>query len=194
MEALNDLVRSGKVRYIGASTMSTWEFQKMNYVAEKNGWAKFISMQNCYNLLYREEEREMIPYCQDAGIGLVSWSPLCGGTLISKNRITRRKVANHTTERSHPEVEGECNDVIIGRVAELAAKYNASNAQISLAWQFTKKYVTSPIIGVTKLSQLQDCLESLSVQLTEEDVAYLEDGYVPKAMFTNPVLEAEKNE
>lgn len=180
MEALNDVVRSGKVRYIGASSMATWQFQKMNYIAEKNGWTKFVSMQNLYNLLYREEEREMIPYCKDAGIGMTPWSPLHGGELTGKKRNTTRESSAFVMNKLYPEVKQETNDIIIDRVGEIAKKYNATHAQIAIAWEFTKPFVTSPIIGASKMDQLHDLIRALNVKLSEEDVKYLEEPYAPK--------------
>lgn len=180
MEALNDVVRSGKVRYIGASSMATWQFQKMNYTAEKNGWAKFVSMQNLYNLLYREEEREMVPYCKDAGIGMTPWSPLSGGELAGKKRNTTRESSAFVIKKLHPETQDATNDIIIDRIGELAKKYNATYAQIAIAWEFTKPFVTSPIIGASKMEQLHDLVRALNVKLSEEDVKYLEEPYAPR--------------
>ncbi|KAG1304932.1 hypothetical protein G6F60_006162 [Rhizopus arrhizus] len=180
MEALNDLVRSGKVRYIGASSMSAWQFQKANAIANKNGWAKFVSMQNMYNLIHREEEREMIPYCYDSGIASIHWSPLAKGLLIGKNRDSVRK----NTDIIAPQLFGDKltanDDAIIDRVIEIAEKYNRSPAQIALAWMLTKPHVTSPIVGFSKESQIIDTVKSLEVKLTEEDVKYLEELYVAR--------------
>lgn len=180
MEALNDVVRSGKVRYLGASSMATWQFQKMNFIAEKNGWAKFVSMQNLYNLIYREEEREMVPYINDAGIGMTPWSPFSGGELAGKNRNTTREQSPFTLKNLHPTTQHESNEAILDRIGELTKKYNATYAQIAMAWQFTKPYVTSPIIGASKMEQLHDLVRSLSIKLTEEDVKYLEEPYAPR--------------
>lgn len=181
MEALNDLVRSGKIRYIGASAMKTWQFQKYNNIAERRGWTKFVSMQNFYNLVYREEEREMQPYCIDSGIGWVTYSPLATGFLAGKNRKTLRSETVFTTFL-YPSVtkEEESNNEILDRVEELAKKYNATNAQIAIAWQLTKKHIAAPIIGVGKSEQLYDLVGSLAIKLTEEDVKYLEEPYTPR--------------
>lgn len=183
MEALNDLVRSGKVRYIGASSMKTWEFQKMNHIAERNGWAKFVSMQNLYNLIYREEEREKAPYCVDSGIGWIPWSPLAMGFLTGKNRPATARSNTLLSFNMFPKVlsEEESNNTILDRLQELAEKYNATSAQIAIAWELTKEYVSAPIIGVSKLEQLYDLLGSLEIKLTEEDVKYLEEPYTPRA-------------
>ena len=128
MEALNDVVRSGKVRYIGASSMATWQFQKMNNVAECNSWAKFVSMQNLYNLVYREEEKEMVGYCQDAGIGMTTWSPLNAGQLTAKNRDSERTKFIFTADNWQPSSLQESNEVILDRVGKLAIKYGTTYA------------------------------------------------------------------
>ncbi|EPB84130.1 alcohol dehydrogenase [Mucor circinelloides 1006PhL] len=182
MEALNDVVRSGKVRYIGASSMAAWQFQKMNNIAERNGWAKFVSMQNLYNLVYREEEREMMPYCKDAGIGITPWSPLNAGTLAGKKReSTERANSEFTPDRWQPSSLQESNDLIMDRIGELATKHKATYSQIAMAWHLAKPYVHSPIIGVSKLEQLYDLVGCLKIKLTEEEVKYLEEPYTPRA-------------
>ncbi|CAO3630866.1 unnamed protein product [Cunninghamella blakesleeana] len=183
MGALNDLVRSGKVRYIGASSMPAWEFQKANNIAEKNGWAKFVSMQNLYNLIYREEEREMIPYCLDQGIAGIPWSPLAGGVLTGKNRKTTRSedwddMINYLVRAR----EQKDNEVIVDKVIDVAEHRKVSPAQVALAWLFTKKYVTSPILGITKEHHLYDLLGALSLELTDEEVKSLDDLYAPRGV------------
>lgn len=178
MEALNDLVRSGKVRYIGASSMSAWEFQKMNYVAEKNGWTKFVAMQNRYNLIYREEEREMIPYCLDEGVGSIHWSPLARGLLTGKNRKTTRMESDPRI-KSLFAPEEENNNLIIDRVVEVAEKLGHSPAQVSLAWMYAKKHVTSAIVGISSESHLRDIVGSVSIKLSDKDIEYLEEAYHP---------------
>lgn len=180
MEALNDVVRSGKVRYIGASAMSAWQFQKLNNIAEKRGWTKFVSMQNLYNLLFREEEREMIPYCLDAGIAGIPYSPLASGIITGKNRNTARSGTLFQMTTIDPNTKQDSNDIIVDRVQEIAKKHNATTAQVALAWHFTKPFSTSPIIGVSKIEQLYDLLGSLNVKLTEEDVKYLEEAYTAR--------------
>ncbi|KAI9470766.1 MAG: NADP-dependent oxidoreductase domain-containing protein [Benjaminiella poitrasii] len=177
MEALNDLVRSGKVRYIGASSMATWEFQKANAIAERNSWTKFVSMQNCYNLLYREEEREMIPYCLDSGIGCIPWSPLARGALTGKNRKTTR---TESDARAHIFSGADASEKIVDRVVEVAEKLGHSPAQIALAWMLTKSHCTAPIIGVGSEHNLYDVLGALNVKLSDEDIKYLEEPYVPR--------------
>ncbi|KAF9976508.1 hypothetical protein BGZ73_008448 [Actinomortierella ambigua] len=179
MEALNDLVRSGKVRYIGASSMNAWKFQKANYIAEQRGWAKFVSMQNLYNLLYREEEREVIPYSLDAGIGGLPWSPLAMGKLAGRNRATDRTQAEPWL--GTPAVRDAGED-IVDRVIELADKRGIKPAQVALAWLLAKPYVTAPIVGINKEEHLKDAVGALSVKLTEEEIKYLEEPYVPKAL------------
>lgn len=182
MEALNDAVRSGKVRYIGASSMATWQFQKMNNIAERNGWAQFVSMQNLYNLVYREEEREMVPYIQDVGIGMTPWSPLNAGTLAGKNRdATERNQSDFTADKWQPSSLQESNNVLMDRIGELANKYQATYSQIAMAWHLAKPYVSSPIIGVSKIEQLYDLVGCLKVNLTDEEVKYLEEPYTPRA-------------
>ncbi|KAG1054581.1 hypothetical protein G6F46_010850 [Rhizopus delemar] len=180
MEALNDLVRLGKVRYIGASSGYAWQFQKANAIAERNGWAKFVSMQNLYNLIYREEEREMIPYCYDSGIASIHWSPLARGLLTGKNRESIREASDRGISLFFAKKENENDDAIIDRVIEIAEKYKHSPAQIALAWMLSKPHVTSPIVGVSKESQLHDVIRSLEVKLNDEDIKYLEELYIPR--------------
>ncbi|KAI8075405.1 NADP-dependent oxidoreductase domain-containing protein [Gilbertella persicaria] len=179
MEALNDLVRSGKIRYIGCSSCYAWEFQKMNNIAEKRGWAKFVSMQNCYNLIYREEEREMIPYCKDAGIAIIPWSPLARGVLTGKNRNTTRTESDKAIERFFTK-EQQSNDFVIDRVVEIAEKLGHTPSQIALAWMLHKPEVTSPIVGIGKEHHLYDLIGALDVKLSERDIKYLEEPYVPR--------------
>ncbi|CAO0796735.1 unnamed protein product [Mucor circinelloides] len=180
MEALNDVVRSGKVRYIGASTMAAWQFQKLNAIAERNGWAKFVSMQNLYNLLYREEEREMIPFCLDASIGMIPWSPLAMGALTGRKREDTDRSQTRFIFSMLSATQQESNNTIIDRVEEIANKYNATSAQIALAWEFTKPYVSAPIIGASRIEQLYDLVGALAIKLTEQDVEYLEEAYTPR--------------
>ncbi|KAG2181713.1 hypothetical protein INT44_008528 [Umbelopsis vinacea] len=172
MEALNDLVRMGKVRYIGGSSMWAWQFAKMNAVAEKNGWAKFVTMQNHYNLLHREEEREMHPYCSDAKIKTLPWSPLAGGMLAGKNRDTERS-------KMRPDYNEQENG-ITDRVVELAEKKGVPAAQLALAWVLSKDVVASPIIGCRKESHLEDAIKALDIKITEEEAKNLEELYQPR--------------
>ncbi|KAG1473797.1 hypothetical protein G6F56_000746 [Rhizopus delemar] len=178
MEALNDLVRSGKVRYIGASSGPAWQFQKANAIAEKNGWAKFVSMQNLYNLIYREEDRETNPYCLDSGIATIPYSPLAKGILAGKNRNTKREQTDPVRDLVFAK-EGNNDDAIVDRVVEVAEKHKRSPAQIALAWMLTKPHITSPIVGFSSEAQIHDTIKSLEVELTQEDIDYLEELYIP---------------
>jgi len=190
MEALNDLVRSGKVRYIGASSMYAWQFAKAQYLAEKNGWARFVSMQNLYNLLYREEEREMIPLCLDLGVGGIPWSPIARGKLgkIDPKETSTRNNTDLVLKRLFS--EDEVDDLIIDRVRQVLEKRNqqpdgkkVSGAQIAIAWLLSKPFVASPIIGVTKLEQLEDLVTAVNLQLTAEEIKLLEEPYRPKQLY-----------
>ncbi|KAJ6616044.1 NADP-dependent oxidoreductase domain-containing protein [Mycena sp. CBHHK59/15] len=178
MRALHDLVVSGKVRYIGASSMRTWRFSEMNHVAEKNGWTKFVSMQSEYSLLYREEEREMIPYCKAHGIGLIPWAPLAAGALARPLGVetTRTKAAKGTVFESSLT---EADTTIIGRVKELAEKKGCAMSQIALAW--IKLKIDSPIVGISSVERMEQSLVT-GICLSPEEVKYLEDPYVPKAV------------
>ncbi|KAG0256901.1 hypothetical protein DFQ27_005416 [Actinomortierella ambigua] len=179
MGALNDVIRSGKVRYIGASSMYAWEFQKANNIAEKNGWARFISMQNHYNLIYREEEREMIPYSLDAGIGGIPWAPLARGMLAARNRATQRSQCDRFQKVSLIRASEE---EILDRVADVAEKRRVSPAQVALAWLLSKPFVSSPVVGIHKDEHLSDAIGALSLKLTQEECIYLEEPYVPKPL------------
>jgi aryl-alcohol dehydrogenase (NADP+) len=176
MEALHDVVRVGKARYIGASSMYAWQFAKMLHAADQHGWTRFISMQNHFNLLYREEEREMLPLCEDEGIGVIPWSPLARGRLTRDwDESTRRSETDEFGKRLyHPS-----DRVIVERVAEIASTRGVPRAQVALAWIQTKSVVTAPIVGVTKRSQLDDAIASVSLRLTEEEIARLEEPYQP---------------
>lgn len=179
MKALHDLVESGKVRYIGASAMYTWQFQKAQYIAEKNGWTKFISMQNHHNLMYREEEREMDRFCEDSGVGTTPYSPLASGRLVkTKDEHSLRLDTDKTQEGKYGKMM-EADQVIIDRVAEIAEKKGVKKAQIALAWLWTKKPVVAPIVGATKLSHIDDALGALEVKLSDEEIKYLEEAYIP---------------
>ncbi|ORZ06503.1 NADP-dependent oxidoreductase domain-containing protein [Absidia repens] len=181
MEALHDLVKSGKVRYIGASSMKATEFQKANAIAEKNGWTKFVSMQNLYNLMYREEEREMIPYCLDQGIAGIPWSPLAGGMLTGKKRGTAREDVNKDF-MSHMirTVRPEDNDTVMDQVIAVAEKRGISPAKVALAWAYSKPFVTAPIIGISKEKYLTEAIEAFAIKLTDEEIQSLEAVYVPR--------------
>lgn len=181
MEALHDIVRAGKARYIGASSMYAWQFAKAQYVAEKNGWTKFVSMQNHYNLVYREEEREMIPLCRDMGVGLIPWSPLARGFLAG-NR-TRDKGGETTRAKSDPFAQEmyyqDADFQVVERVSELAARMGYKPAQVALAWLLNKPGIDAPIIGATKMYQLEDANIATTIKLSREEMNYLEEPYVP---------------
>ncbi len=176
LEALHDVVKSGRARYIGASSMWAWQFARALYLADKHGWTRFVSMQNHYNLLYREEEREMMGLCTFEGIGVIPWSPLARG------RLTRDW--NDTTERSETDQFGKTLYVpgdreIVERVAQIAEQRDASRAQVALAWMLSKSVVTSPIIGASKPHHLEEAVGALSLHLTEQEIARLEEPYTP---------------
>lgn len=179
MEALHDLIKMGKVRYIGASAMYAWQFQKANYIAEKHGWTKFISMQNHYNLLYREDERELIPYCIDSGIQLTPYSPLASGRLSrSSHEQSKRFEEDKVTQDKYINTLKEDNR-IIDRVGVIADKKGITRVQVALAWLLSHDYVASPLIGATKLSHLEGAIGALDVKLTQEEINYLEEEYIP---------------
>ena len=179
MDALNDVVKMGKARYIGASAMYAWQFQKALYTAEKHGWTRFVSMQNHMNLIYREEEREMLPLCREERIAVTPYSPLAGGKLTRDlSETTFRGDTDHIMKMKYGNTE-EQDRTIINRVAELAEKYNINRAQIALAWLLQKNGVTVPIVGVTKENHITDAVKALELKLSTEDVAYLEETYVP---------------
>lgn len=183
LEAMNDIVRSGKARYIGSSAMWAWQFAKTLYTAEKHGWAKPVSMQNHYNLIYREEEREMLPLCRDAGIGVTPYSPLASGRLARDFRTVRSARADHDpVARQKYDATAESDQVIIDRAAELADRYGVARAHIALAWMLAKDPVTAPIVGASKSSYLDEAVGAFEVELSEDDVGYLEEPYVPHAV------------
>ncbi|WP_125681680.1 aldo/keto reductase [Levilactobacillus yonginensis] len=179
MEALNDVVKSGKARYIGASAMFAWQFEKAQAVAEQHGWTKFVSMQNHLNLLYREEEREMLPLCADQGIAVTPYSPLASGRLTRDWAGDTKRYATDKVARSKYDDSKQLNMPIIQRVGEIADKHGVDRVQVALAWLLQKQTVTAPIIGATKSSHLQGAVKALDLQLTPDDVQYLEDPYVP---------------
>lgn len=179
MEALNDVVRAGKARYIGASAMWAWQFQKALYVAEKHGWTRFVSMQNHYNLIYREEEREMMPLCRAEGIGSIPYSPLASGRLTRDWSETTLRYETDQIQKMKYDAAAEMDRPIVERVAELAQKHGVPRAQIALAWLLHKPPVTAPIVGATKISHLEDAVAALSVHLSQEEMTYLEEPYQP---------------
>ena len=185
LEALNDVVRAGKARYIGASSMFAWQFAKALHTSEKHGWTKFISMQNHYNLVYREEEREMIPLCIDQGIGLIPWSPLARGFFAGD----RKRGGGGETVRSNTDPLGnslyfrEEDFTVAECAAEVARERGVSSSQVALAWVLSKPYVDSPIIGATKIDHLDQAIAALEIKLSEEEIKKLEEAYQP-----HPVL------
>jgi aryl-alcohol dehydrogenase (NADP+) len=182
LEALHDVVKSGKALYIGASSMSAWQFAKALYVADLHGWTRFVSMQNHYNLVYREEEREMIPLCADQGIAITPWSPLARGFFMG-NR-TRDKQGSTPRSRSdgfaYQLYYRESDFAIADRVGEVAARTGLSRASVALGWMLGKPHITSPIIGATKLQHLEEAVAAVEVTLSAEDVKALEALYQPK--------------
>lgn len=186
MEALHDVVKAGKARYIGASSMYAWQFAKAQFVAERHGWTRFVSMQNHMNLIYREEEREMVPLCIDQGVGLIPWSPLARGFLAGNRKRGDQK---HPTKRAetdnfaHDMYYQEADFDVVERAAEMAEQHGVSTAQIALAWLLHKPGITAPIIGASKLYQLEEAAAAVEITLSDDEMAQLEAPYVP-----HPVL------
>jgi aryl-alcohol dehydrogenase-like predicted oxidoreductase len=185
LEALHDVVKAGKARYIGASSMFAWQFAQSLYLAEANGWTRFVSMQNHFNLVYREEEREMIPLCIEEGVGLIPWSPLARGFLAGN----RKKVGEGETKRArsdefaHNMYYEDYDFEVLDRVIELAERYDVKPAQIALAWMLHKPGITSPIIGATKMRHLEEAVVAVEIDLSDDDISLLEEPYRP-----HPVL------
>ncbi|KAI8814932.1 aldo/keto reductase [Cladochytrium replicatum] len=179
MEALNDLVRAGKVRYIAASSMYTWQFAKANAIAEKNGWAKFVSMQNYHNLIYREEEREMNAYCLDAGIGLTPWSPLAGGILSLKSMGSTARSSSATNTMVYSGLTASDNE-ILKRLKEVSDRLGKASSEVAIAWLLSKPGVTAPILGVSKIKYVEEAIAATHIKLSAEDIKYLEEPYEPK--------------
>ncbi|NEX63972.1 aldo/keto reductase [Noviherbaspirillum galbum] len=182
MEALHDVVKAGKARYIGASSMHAWQFAKALHVAERNGWTRFVSMQNYVNLLYREEEREMLPLCRDEGIAVIPWSPLARGRLTrdwdeSSARAETDEVAHKLYKNT-----GDADRLVVERVAQIAKERNVPRAQVALAWVLQKPGITAPIVGATKLAHLEDAVAAMSLKLDENEIRRLEEPYVPHAV------------
>jgi 1-deoxyxylulose-5-phosphate synthase len=184
MDALNDVVRAGKARYIGASSMYAWQFAKAQYCADAHGWTRFSSMQNHYNLLYREEEREMIPQCVDQGVGVIPWSPLARGVLAgNRTRSGERRTTRAGTDPFSDSMYAAPSDFdIVDRVAAMASGRGVPPAQVALAWLLQRPGVTAPIIGATKLGHLEDALAGERLDLTEDEVRQLEELYIPHAV------------
>jgi len=185
MQALRDVVRAGKARYIGASSMYAWQFAKAQHAADRHGWTRFVSMQNHYNLLYREEEREMIPQCLDQGVGVIPWSPLARGVLTgNRTRAGERHTVRSRTDAFSDALYAQPSDFdVVDRVVEVAADRGVPPAQVALAWLLHRPGVTAPIIGATKPGHLQDALAAEQLELSEDEMARLEEPYLP-----HPVL------
>jgi aryl-alcohol dehydrogenase-like predicted oxidoreductase len=182
MEALHDVVKAGKARYIGASSMYAWQFAKALQVAERNGWTRFVTMQNYVNLLYREEEREMLPLCESEGIGVIPWSPLARGRLTRDwNTESARSETDEFGRTLYAKTE-EADRQIVERVGQIAKNRGVPHAQVALAWVLQKKPITAPIVGATKLHHLDDAVAALSLNLSAEEIKQLEELYVPHAV------------
>ncbi len=179
VEALNDVVRAGKARYVGASSMYAWEFSKMLHIAERHGWARFVSMQDHYNLAYREEEREMLPLCADQGIGVIPWSPLARGRLT---RDWDAPTARSETDEFGKHLYRDSDRAVVEAVAKVAQARSLSQAQVALSWLLSKPVVSAPIVGVTRPEQLADLLGAVDVQLSAEEIGQLEAPYEPHAI------------
>jgi aryl-alcohol dehydrogenase-like predicted oxidoreductase len=182
LEALHDVVKAGKARYIGASSMYAWQFCTALHVAEQHGWTRFVTMQNFYNLLYREEEREMMPLCVAEMIGVIPWSPLARGRLTRDwDESTARKETDEFGKTLY-ERTASTDRVIVERVSALATKHGVPRAQIALAWMLGKSFITAPIVGASKPHHLEDAVASLALTLSREEVEFLEEPYVPHAV------------
>jgi aryl-alcohol dehydrogenase-like predicted oxidoreductase len=179
MEALHDVVRAGKTRYLGASSMFAWQFAKMQHAAERHGWTKFVSMQNHYNLIYREEEREMLPLCQDQGVGVIPWSPLARGRLT---RPWDTQTARSGTDQFGASLYRDEDKGVVAEVIAVAERRGVSPAQVALAWLLAQPAVTSPIVGITKSEHLADAIAAVDLELTADEIAELGAGYVPHAI------------
>jgi aryl-alcohol dehydrogenase-like predicted oxidoreductase len=179
LEALHDVVKAGKARYIGASSMYSWQFAQALCLAESNGWTRFVSMQNHYNLLYREEEREMLPLCVDQGVGVIPWSPLARGRLT---RPWSQQTARSETDEFGRSLYGEEGRSIVEAVLEVAAKRGIAPARVALAWLLDKPGVNAPIVGATKVHHLEDAVAAVDLHLDDSEVELLEKGYQPRAV------------
>ena len=185
LSALHDVVKAGKARYIGASSMAAWQFAKMLYVADRHGWTRMVSMQNHYNLVYREEEREMLPLCREEGIGVIPWSPLARGFLAGNRRKEDRgdTARAATDEFAHRMYFKDTDFTVVDRVAELAAQRGVKPAQIALVWLLGQPGVTAPILGASKLSHIDEAVQALDLHLSAEEARFIEEPYQP-----HPVL------
>lgn len=179
MEALHDVVKSGKARYIGASAMYAWQFSKANHIAEKYGWTKFVSMQNHMNLLYREEEREMLPYCEDQKIAVTPYSPLASGRLVRDWSAASKRFQTDKIGHQKYDSTKEQDQEIVKRVAKIAENHQVKRVEVALAWLLQKEPVAATIIGATKESHITDALPAVNLNLTAEEILYLEEPYLP---------------
>jgi aryl-alcohol dehydrogenase-like predicted oxidoreductase len=182
LEALHDVVKAGKARYIGASSMAAWQFAKALYTADLHGWTRFVTMQNHLNLLYREEEREMLPLCEAEGVGVIPWSPLARGRLTREWADDTPRIATDNYGKALYANTGELDQPIVERVAAIAAQRGVPRAQVALAWVLQKSAVTAPIIGASKPQHMEDALQALAIKLTPEEIAALEGPYRPHAV------------
>jgi aryl-alcohol dehydrogenase-like predicted oxidoreductase len=179
MEALHDVVKAGKARYIGASSMFAWQFSKMQYTAERNGWTKFVSMQNHYNLLYREEEREMLPLCADQGVGALPWSPLARGRLTRDwGTVTERSANDNFGSRLYP----DSDRTIVEAVTRIAGERGVPRAQVALAWLLHQETVAAPIVGAAKPHHIEDAVAAVELELSDKELEELEQPYTPHAI------------
>jgi len=182
LEALHDVVKAGKARYIGASSMHAWQFMKMLKTSEANGWTRFVSMQNYVNLLYREEEREMLPLCREEGIGVIPWSPLARGRLTRDWDETSARSETDDFGKTLYAGTGDADRKVVEAVAKVAKARGVPRAQVALAWVLAKPVISAPIVGATRMGHLDDAVAALSVKLTAEEIAELEAPYVPHAV------------
>lgn len=179
MAALHDVVKAGKARYIGASAMYAFQFQRALHVAEKNGWTRFVSMQNHYNLIYREEEREMMPLCSEEGIAVTPYSPLASGRLARASTETSKRLESDQIAKQKYDATADADQLVIERVAEVAEKHAVPRTHIALAWLLQKEPVVAPVIGATKIPHLESAVGALDIKLDLDDMAYLEKPYLP---------------
>ena len=186
MEALHEIVKSGKVRYIGASSMWAWQFAKAQYIAKERNWTPFVTMQNHYNLVYREEEREMIPLCRNLGIAVIPWSPLARGFLAGNRRPgdpeSGTTARARTDKYAHELYYREHDFEVVERVGEIAAKQGQNNARIAYAWLMHQQGVTAPIVGASKISHIEDAVAATEIKLSTEEIEYLKEPYKPHAV------------
>lgn len=192
MEALHDLVKAGKVRYIGASAMFAWQLEKAQNIAEKHNWTKFVSLQNHYNLLYREDERELIPYCEDQNIALTPYSPLDSGRLTRQWSADTLRFRTDQPAREKYDADKEKDMPIIRRVGEVAEKYNVPQAQVALSWLLHQPQVAAPIVGATNSDHLQSSVAAVDLELAEEDLNYLAEAYTPHRV-AGPLTPEDRN-